>query len=110
MVLPQAALGGHHWNRFTNQRSPVRDGGFADYEAAVNLALQGGRAVIIEAGHQHGPGLIRKIVRGLTQGGKKGLKRGEPFRIVERGKLTPSSAPEFTSAKWLKRRGRRRGL
>ena len=50
----------------------------------MNLALQGGRAVIIEAGHQHSPGLIRKIVRGLTQGGNKGLERGELFRIVER--------------------------
>jgi hypothetical protein len=60
------SLGGHYWNRFTNQRSPVGDGGFADHEAAVNLAVQGGRAVVIEAGHQHGPSLIRKIVGGLT--------------------------------------------
>jgi len=46
--------------------------------------MQGGRAVVIEAGHQHGPGLIRKIVRGLAQGGNKGFERREPFGIVER--------------------------
>jgi hypothetical protein len=78
------ALGGHHWNRLADQRSQIGDGGFADHEAALNLALQSGRAVVIEAGHQHGASLIRKIVRGLTWGGNKGLECGEPFRIVER--------------------------
>src|SRR5215471_604717 len=71
-------------NHFSNQRSAKGYSGFADREASVNLTLQGGRAIVIEAGHQHGPGLIRKIVRRLTHGGNKRLERCEPFRIVER--------------------------
>src|ERR1700757_1287103 len=45
----------------------VRDGRFADQEAAVNFGLQSRRAVIIEASHQNGPSLICKIVCGLAQ-------------------------------------------
>ena len=70
-MLPRESSG-YRRSLFTNW-SPVGDGGFADHEATVNLALQGGRAVVIEAGHQHGPGLIRKVARGLAQGETKGL-------------------------------------
>ena len=68
----------------TNRLAPVGNGGLADHKGRVNLTLQGRRAVFVEAGHQHGPGLICKIVRGLSQGRNKGLERCEPFRIVER--------------------------
>src|SRR5208283_28752 len=83
-ATPASPLSDHHRNRFVNRLSLIGDGGLADHEAAVHLTVQGGRAVVIKAGHQDGPSLIRKILGRLADGGHKGPKRREPFAIVER--------------------------
>jgi hypothetical protein len=86
ICLGPAFSSDHRRNRFVNRLSLIGDGGLADHEAAVHLAVQNWRAVIIEASHQDGPSLISKILSRLANGGQKGPKRREPFAIVEREK------------------------
>src|SRR5580704_3359231 len=68
-ATPASSLSDHHRNRFVNRLSLIGDGGLPDHEAAVHLTVQSGRAVVIEAGHQDGPSLIRKILGRLADAG-----------------------------------------